>query len=50
AASVFPLEIAENVIDHLSDDHPSLRSCALTCQGWLARCRTHIFREVHVVD
>ena len=45
-----PLEIAELVIDELSNDYPSLRSCALTCQAWLPRSRTHIFRTVHVMD
>ncbi|KAI0747257.1 hypothetical protein C8Q80DRAFT_1072062, partial [Daedaleopsis nitida] len=45
-----PVEVAEGVIDGLQDDHPSLRSCALTCQAWLPRSRAHLFRTVHILD
>ena len=42
-----PLELAEAVIDHLSDSHPDLRACSLVCRHWLPRSRVHLFREIH---
>ncbi|KAI0696136.1 hypothetical protein C8T65DRAFT_729730 [Cerioporus squamosus] len=43
-----PLEVAENVIDQLSRDIESLRSCALTCHGWLPRARYHLVASIRV--
>ncbi|KAI0757838.1 hypothetical protein C8Q80DRAFT_124428 [Daedaleopsis nitida] len=45
-----PIEAAEDIIDELQDDHPSLRNCALTCQAWLPRSRAHLFRTVHIAN
>lgn len=47
-----PVEVAENVIDQLADDHheSTLRSCALVCQAWLPRSRSRLFRTIHIVD
>ncbi|KAI0713960.1 hypothetical protein C8Q76DRAFT_593011, partial [Earliella scabrosa] len=41
-----PLEVAEQIIDQLHDNAPTLRSCALVCSGWLPRSRVYLFREV----
>ncbi|KAI0713009.1 hypothetical protein C8T65DRAFT_574191 [Cerioporus squamosus] len=43
-----PLEVAENVIDLLSRHVRSLRSCALTCRGWLPRARYHLMASIRV--
>ncbi|RDX40401.1 hypothetical protein OH76DRAFT_1304203, partial [Lentinus brumalis] len=43
-----PLEVEENVIDQLSRDVKSLRSCALTCHGWLPRARYHLVASIRV--
>ncbi|KAI0757826.1 hypothetical protein C8Q80DRAFT_123683 [Daedaleopsis nitida] len=45
-----PVEVAEDIINELQDDHPSLRNCALTCQAWLPRSRVHLFRTVHITN
>ncbi|KAJ3502591.1 hypothetical protein NLJ89_g8816 [Agrocybe chaxingu] len=41
-----PQELFDNIIDHLHDDHISLRTCALVSSAWLHRVRTHIFNRV----
>ncbi|KAI0696141.1 hypothetical protein C8T65DRAFT_698498 [Cerioporus squamosus] len=43
-----PLEVAENIIDQLSEDVRSLRSCSLTCRGWLPRARYHLVASICV--
>ncbi|TFK88412.1 hypothetical protein K466DRAFT_447651, partial [Polyporus arcularius HHB13444] len=43
-----PLEVEENVIDQLSRDVESLRSCALTCHGWLPSARYHLVASIRV--
>ncbi|KAI0696118.1 hypothetical protein C8T65DRAFT_583693 [Cerioporus squamosus] len=43
-----PLEVEENVIDQLSRDVESLRSCSLTCRGWLPRARCHLMASIRV--
>ncbi|TFK81429.1 hypothetical protein K466DRAFT_451226, partial [Polyporus arcularius HHB13444] len=43
-----PLEIAENIIDVLSRDVRSLRSCALICRGWHSRARYHLMTTIRV--
>ncbi|TFK78469.1 hypothetical protein K466DRAFT_449540, partial [Polyporus arcularius HHB13444] len=41
-----PLEVAENIIDQLSEDVDSLRSCALTCRGWDRHARYHLMASI----
>ncbi|KAI0741845.1 hypothetical protein C8Q80DRAFT_160878 [Daedaleopsis nitida] len=43
-----PLELAEDIIDHLADDHTSLLACALTSPKWLTRCRIHLFGTLRI--
>ncbi|KAI0696139.1 hypothetical protein C8T65DRAFT_537129, partial [Cerioporus squamosus] len=43
-----PLEVEENVIDQLSRDVESLRSCSLTCRGWLPRARYNLVASICV--
>ncbi|GBE88133.1 hypothetical protein SCP_1203630 [Sparassis crispa] len=51
----FPAEVCDSVIDYSSwdptsdkPDYGALRSCALTCKGWLPRSRAHIFHTVEL--
>ncbi|KZT70428.1 hypothetical protein DAEQUDRAFT_205612 [Daedalea quercina L-15889] len=41
-----PPELWEQVIDHLQDDHPSLRECSLTCRTWVPATRYHLFDRI----
>ncbi|KDQ59761.1 hypothetical protein JAAARDRAFT_205736 [Jaapia argillacea MUCL 33604] len=41
-----PGEITDIIIDHLHNDHPTLRSCSLTCRDWVASSRSHLFRVI----
>ncbi|TFK81424.1 hypothetical protein K466DRAFT_502144 [Polyporus arcularius HHB13444] len=43
-----PLEVAENIIDQLSRDVRSLRSCALTCRGWHLHARYLLMTSIRV--
>ncbi|KAI0757679.1 WD40-repeat-containing domain protein [Daedaleopsis nitida] len=45
-----PVEIAEQIIDELWDDHFSLSVCSLTCHAWLPRSRSHLFGEIRISD
>lgn len=38
-----PQEICDLIIDHLNDDKPSLRCCALVSRGWVYRSQAHLF-------
>ena len=42
----FPIEIEENIIDHLSSRPSALLNCTLTCRRWLPRAR---FRLLYAV-
>lgn len=44
----FPIEIEENIIDHLSGKIASLFNCALTCPRWLPRSRFHLLVNVRI--
>lgn len=41
-----PLELLEQVVDHLHDEHSTLRSCALVCHALIASSRHHLFRRI----
>ncbi|RPD63568.1 hypothetical protein L227DRAFT_608788 [Lentinus tigrinus ALCF2SS1-6] len=43
-----PLEVAENIIDQLVHHVDTLRSCALTCRGWLPRSRYHLMTSIRI--
>ncbi|EMD39707.1 hypothetical protein CERSUDRAFT_112011 [Gelatoporia subvermispora B] len=43
-----PPELTDIIIDLVSDDSVSLRSCSLTCSSWLPRTRVHLFKNVSV--
>ena len=38
-----PQEICDLIIDHLHNDKPSLRHCALVARGWVYRSQVHVF-------
>ena len=41
-----PQELIEDVINFLSDDHPTLKTCSLVATTWLSRSRYHLFNRV----
>ncbi|RPD56758.1 WD40 repeat-like protein [Lentinus tigrinus ALCF2SS1-7] len=43
-----PVEVAERIIDLLSDHVDTLRSCALTCHGWLPRARYQLMTSIRI--
>ncbi|KAH9908808.1 uncharacterized protein B0H18DRAFT_1219957 [Fomitopsis serialis] len=45
-ASDLPIEIQEQVLDHLHDDPYALKACSLACSAWLPTARLHLFRTV----
>lgn len=42
-----PNELVGLIIDHLHDDKPTLKICALVCRDWIAPSRFHIFHDIH---
>ncbi|KAI0696112.1 hypothetical protein C8T65DRAFT_698483 [Cerioporus squamosus] len=43
-----PPDVAENIIDQLSGDVHSLRSCALTCHTWHPRAWYHLVASIRI--
>ncbi|KZT70431.1 hypothetical protein DAEQUDRAFT_810608 [Daedalea quercina L-15889] len=43
-----PLEVWEDVIDHLHDDVESLRACSLTNRAWIPATRLHLFAQIEL--
>lgn len=43
---VLPIELIEEIIDHLADSNQSLRSCSLVCKQWLPRSRAWIYHSL----
>lgn len=41
-----PLELWDNIIDHLWDNCKSLATCSLVCRAWLPSTRIHLFHTV----
>ncbi|KAI0370865.1 hypothetical protein BV20DRAFT_994151 [Pilatotrama ljubarskyi] len=41
-----PLELLEQIIDHLYDDFPTLRSCALVCRALVSSVRHYLFHTI----
>ncbi|KAF9052561.1 hypothetical protein BDP27DRAFT_1433801 [Rhodocollybia butyracea] len=48
SAPPIAVELAELVIDHLSDDPKTLATCSLVCSTWIARTRHLMFETVHL--
>lgn len=46
--SRLPLELWDEIIDHLQNDFDALRACSLTCKAWVPRARYNLFWTVHV--
>ena len=45
-----PGEDVDVIIDHLHDDVPSLKACALVCHSWLPSSRYHLFYKRTIND
>jgi hypothetical protein len=45
-----PQEICDLIIDHLHEDKPSLRRCALISKGWVYRSQAHLFHSLILGD
>ncbi|RPD79682.1 hypothetical protein L226DRAFT_425802, partial [Lentinus tigrinus ALCF2SS1-7] len=43
-----PVEVAERIIDLLSDHVGTLRSCALTCREWLPRSQYRLMTSIRI--
>jgi hypothetical protein len=43
-----PIEVWENVLDHLHSDINTLKKCILVCNSWVPRCRFHLFARITV--
>ncbi|KAF9816347.1 hypothetical protein IEO21_04100 [Rhodonia placenta] len=41
-----PIELCEQIIDHLHDEHRSLSACSLACRSWVSTVRSIRFRHV----
>jgi len=48
--TVFPVEVFENIIDHLWDQQDALKTCSLVCKSWYPRSRLHLLGEVWLYD
>lgn len=44
-----PVELWDNILDHLWEDRDSLAECSLVCRTWLPAARTHLFHTVALV-
>jgi hypothetical protein len=44
----FPMELVEEIIQYVAEDHEVLKSCSLACHTWLNVCRPHLFRRVYL--
>jgi hypothetical protein len=44
-APSLPLEVYDEITDHLYGDKATLKSCSLTCKAWLKRARYNLFFE-----
>ena len=43
------VELTDMIVDHLWDDAPTLRACALVSRTWLDASQYHLFRAIHLV-
>ncbi len=39
----------DQFIDHLHDNVPALKECALVCRAWVYQSRWHLFRMIHIL-
>ena len=42
------MELVEEIIQYVTEDHEVLKSCSLACHTWLNVCRPHLFRRVYL--
>jgi hypothetical protein len=47
-AKLLPIELVEEVIDHLCGDLDALAACSLVCRAWVDRCYYHRFESLHL--
>lgn len=47
--SLLPLEIWDQIIDHLHNDATALSACALVHRAWTASARSHLFHHVSIM-
>ena len=47
-AFALPLEVEENIIDHLHDHTSTLLDCSMVCKSWIPRARFHLFRSISI--
>ncbi|TFK78939.1 hypothetical protein K466DRAFT_506462, partial [Polyporus arcularius HHB13444] len=45
---MLPLELDEQVLDHLQGQVRTLLACALVCKRWHPRCRQLLYRTVYL--
>ncbi|CCM01357.1 uncharacterized protein FIBRA_03407 [Fibroporia radiculosa] len=43
-----PFEVHDYILDHLWDDHRTLKICSLTWRAWLPTTRFHLFGSIHI--
>ncbi|KDQ08444.1 hypothetical protein BOTBODRAFT_138870 [Botryobasidium botryosum FD-172 SS1] len=43
-----PSELISMIIDHLHDDKPTLKTCALVSRDWVAPSRFHLLHSIHL--
>ncbi|KZT08111.1 uncharacterized protein LAESUDRAFT_75822 [Laetiporus sulphureus 93-53] len=43
-----PIEVWENVIDHLWDDRDALKACIFVCRAWYSPSRFHLHRQIEI--
>ena len=46
STSPLPYEITEMIIAHITNDHPTLRACSLTCRSWYIVASPHIHHTI----
>ncbi|KAJ7318098.1 hypothetical protein DFH08DRAFT_400003 [Mycena albidolilacea] len=46
--TTIPQELAEEILDHLADDLPSLGACSLVCRAWVFPSRSRLFKTCYL--
>ncbi|KZT73644.1 hypothetical protein DAEQUDRAFT_422254 [Daedalea quercina L-15889] len=44
AVDMLPIEVQEQILDHLHDDTLALKACSLVCSAWVPTARLHLFQ------
>ncbi|KAJ6480132.1 hypothetical protein C8R45DRAFT_1154928 [Mycena sanguinolenta] len=45
----FPIELWDNIIDHLHSNKRALLTCSLVCSAWSASSRYHLFQNASII-